>query len=133
MKTIQWQKSYEIGVEDIDLQHHYFLNLINTLIEAITANEDLRYLEALVSELDAYAKFHFRSEERMMQHSAYPNYEVHKQHHFDLIQKLSVEQYKLTNPTSPEDTQAVIEFLTSWFLHHTTGEDKLFADYLNKH
>ena len=128
--NVKWDKKYEIGVEDIDLQHHYFLNLINTLIEAINKNESQMYREALVSELDAYAKFHFKSEERMMLHSNYPQYETHKNHHFALIQQLGVAQYRLTNPSQPEDAQMIIEFLTSWFIEHTTKEDRLFADYL---
>ena len=93
--NVKWDKKYEIGVEDIDLQHYYFLNLINTLIEAINKNESQMYREALVSELDAYAKFHFKSEERMMLHSNYPQYETHKNHHFALIQQLGVAQYNI--------------------------------------
>ncbi len=26
-----WKKDYDLGIEDIDFQHHYFLNLINRL------------------------------------------------------------------------------------------------------
>ena len=133
MTNVKWDKKYETGIEDIDLQHHYFLNLINTLIEAINKNESQLYLEALVAELDAYAKFHFRSEERMMLHSNYPQYEVHKNHHFDLIQQLGIAQYKLTNPSKPEDAEAVIDFLLHWFMEHTTGEDRLLANYLQQY
>ena len=77
MAIVTWEKTYETGVEDIDLQHHYFLNLINHIADAIREKKEHSYIEALVSELEAYAKFHFKSEERMMVESHYPDYETH--------------------------------------------------------
>ena len=130
MEVVQWESKYETGVEDIDLQHHYFLNLINHIIEAIMKREEKLYVEALVSELEAYARFHFKSEERMMVKSGYPEYEQHKNHHFDLIQRLGIEQYKLLNMDEEGNAAEVMEFLISWFLEHTTKEDRCFADYL---
>ncbi len=130
METVKWEKRYETGVEDIDLQHHYFLNLINHFIVAIKNKEDVKNLKALGDELNAYARFHFSSEERMMVKSDYPDYELHKKHHIDLIQKLGIEEYRLVNATHIDDASEVIDFLIQWFINHTTNEDKLFANYL---
>lgn len=127
---IKWHHSYEVGVEDIDLQHHYFVNLIGRIGEQIAKSKNKAFVEALINELNAYARFHFSSEETMMVQSNYPDYEVHKNHHRDLIQRLSVEQYNLLQNNSPEKVEAIITFLMDWFLHHTRQEDKLFADYL---
>lgn len=133
MEVVAWDQKYEIGVEDIDLQHHYFLNLIGHIIEAIEQHAEKAYLEALIAELDAYAKFHFKSEERMMVYSNYPEYESHKSHHFDLIQRLSVEQYQLLNTPDSNGAEEVIHFLLDWFLEHTSKEDKRFGLYLQGH
>ncbi len=127
---IKWHNSYEVGVEDIDLQHHYFVNLISRIGEEITKSENQAFVEALINELNAYARFHFSSEERMMVQSHYPEYEIHKNHHRDLIQRLSVEQYNLLQNNSTEKVEAIVTFLMDWFLHHTQVEDKHFADYL---
>lgn len=129
---IKWHKSYEIGVEDIDLQHHYFVNLIGRIGEQIADSDNKAYIAALVNELNAYARFHFSSEETMMVHSDYPDYEEHKKHHIDLIQRLSVEQYKLLQEGSASKLEEITDFLMDWFLHHTRKEDKAFADYLHK-
>lgn len=131
MDVVQWEQKYETGIEDIDLQHHYFLNLVNYIIEALETKREKAYIEALISELNAYAKFHFKSEERMMVHSKYPDYETHKKHHLDLIERLSVEQYKLLNAMHSDEAAKVIDFLIHWFLDHTAGEDRLFANYLH--
>jgi len=49
MQDTLWHKEYEIGVEDIDLQHHYFFNLINRIETEIAGTDDRRYIESLVS------------------------------------------------------------------------------------
>lgn len=132
MKQVAWDKKYETGVEDIDLQHHYFLNLVNRLVAELEKGQDPEYIEALVSELNAYARFHFTSEERMMIHSNYPYYEVHKNHHLDLLQSLGVKEFKLIHTSTKEEAEEMIRFLINWFIDHTTGEDKDFANYLLK-
>ena len=75
---IEWLTKYEIGIEDIDLQHHFFFNLINRLAGELTRSDDLNYQNALVSELNAYARFHFISEENMMFRVGYPESVNHK-------------------------------------------------------
>lgn len=66
-----------------------------------------------------------------MLHSNYPEYELHKNHHLDLIQRLSVKQYNLINASNEGDANTIIEFLVEWFIDHTTSEDKLFAEFLH--
>ena len=112
VQHVDWENKYELGVEDIDLQHHYFLNLINRIAQEIGRSRDDLYLNALVSELNAYAKFHFISEETMMVHADYPRYQEHRRHHLDLIQRLSIEEYNLLNRQSDERVEETLNFLT---------------------
>ena len=130
VQHVDWENKYELGVEDIDLQHHYFLNLINRIAQEIGRSRDDLYLNALVSELNAYAKFHFISEETMMVHADYPRYQEHRRHHLDLIQRLSIEEYNLLNRQSDERVEETLNFLTEWFLEHTNKEDRQFAEFL---
>jgi hemerythrin len=127
-----WEAKYELGLEDIDLQHHLFFNLINRISDQILKDDGSGYIKALIDELNAYARFHFTSEETMMQYANYPKYEEHKQHHLDLIQRLSIKEYNLLHPKSAEETHEIIDFLRSWFLHHTSAEDREFVAYLNE-
>ena len=111
MNEIKWEKSIEGGVEDIDLQHHYFLNLVNRLIREIKKRDNPQYVIALTQELNKYAAFHFNSEETMMKYTNYPEYEQHKMHHLELIQKLSIEEFNLYNHMEDEQAEHIIEFL----------------------
>jgi hemerythrin len=126
-----WNGSYEIGMEDIDFQHHFFLNLINRLAGQLLVTQDLDYRNALISELNAYAKFHFLSEENMMRREHYPLLEEHRNHHRELVNQLSVKQNMLLLEDSEQAAGDVLDFLVAWFLSHTTHEDRLFADFVH--
>jgi hemerythrin len=130
---IPWQESYMLGIQDIDFQHHYFLNLINRLIADLRQHEDPSVVTSLVSELNAYARFHFISEENMMLRAGYPRIDEHKLHHRQLLDQLSLKQLRLDVRQSEEALNEIIDFLVDWFVHHSNSEDRQFADYLREH
>ncbi len=128
----EWLADYELGIEDIDLQHHFFFNLINRLASELIVNQDIQYRIDLVSELTAYAKFHFLSEENMMRKSGYPQFMRHKFQHIELIDSISRVSNQLFLTENDPEGKALINFLREWFLNHTRKVDKEFADYMLK-
>ncbi len=129
---IDWQAKYELGVEDIDFQHHFFLNLINRLAVELNQSNDKQYSGSLIAELNAYARFHFISEENMMYAAQYPALAEHKQHHRNLIDQLSSKGNRILMDSSETNINEILNFLIHWFIHHTTTEDKLFAQFLER-
>lgn len=127
---IEWKPVFNIGVEDIDFQHHYFLNLINRLSHELSEADNPDYRLSLVKELNAYAKFHFLSEENMMWQAGYPDLEAHRRLHLQLIDQLSHRQASLILKPSKRSARAILEFLAEWFLKHTQHEDQLFGGYM---
>ncbi len=124
---IGWKKEFELGVEEIDLQHRYFLDLVNRLIDELDSG-DRGYQQKLIQELNAYVKFHFISEENMMFAAAYPGMEEHRQLHFELVQDLNTRQaYFIDGHITAKE---ITDFLCSWFMHHTLAEDMKFGSYL---
>lgn len=65
----------------------------------------------------------------MMRRAGYDGLEAHKKLHSALIEELSILQKALVLKNSTKDSRDIIDFLVSWFLHHTTGEDRLFAQF----
>lgn len=128
--VIVWGPNFELGVEDIDLQHHYFANLINRLASDFAAITDPALRLSLLAELNAYARFHFISEENLMVRSGYPELASHRALHMKLIDELSAREGRLIVRNSAEDADDVLSFLGQWFLGHTAHEDRQFADYL---
>lgn len=129
-QPIEWKHDYELGIEDVDFQHHCFLNLINRLFDELETTKDANYRNALLNELSAYAKFHFISEENMMYQAGYPGLEEHQKLHCELIERLFNKESYLWIEQSLHNTRVLMNFLLDWFFHHTLNEDKLFANYL---
>lgn len=127
-----WKACYELGVEDIDLQHHFFFNLINRLAKELLLADNVQQRGELINELNAYAKFHFISEENMMRKSGYPHLSYHRNLHVELIEQLSTRGSMLLLSASPEAIESIIAFLGEWFLQHTREVDRKFARYLRE-
>ena len=119
-QRIEWLSTYNLGIDDIDFQHHFFLNLINRLAEELSTSENLEYRSGLIAELNAYARFHFISEENMMLRAGYPRLAEHRQHHHKLLEQLSFKENKLIMRKSEQDAEAVIDFLAP--LEYDTGK-----------
>lgn len=128
---IEWRPDYEIGVEDIDLQHRYFVVLLNRFMDEISST-DTQYREALIAELNAYARFHFISEENTMKRANYPMLREHKNSHRELMDQLSSKQHRVLMENTELANNALIDFLVAWFLQHTKMEDQLFAEFLHE-
>jgi len=129
---MEWKSEYEVGIEDIDFQHHFFLNLINRLSSELSGTDDVQYQNALISELNAYARFHFISEENMMFRFGFPRYTDHKNLHLELIDQLSSRANMLAIAHSNAESVHIIDFLVDWFLTHTNTIDRDFAAYILK-
>lgn len=119
---ILWIPDFETGVEEIDLQHHYFVDLINRLSRLLPRTEDRAYQARLLSELIKYAQFHFVSEENIMYSIGYEGLEQHKNLHFDLLNILNAKIGMFQQDMAEADE--VIGFLREWFVMHTLAEDK---------
>lgn len=129
---IAWESKFELGVDDIDFQHHYFLDLVNRIAGELGEGENHGYQDALLAELAAYARFHFISEENMMLRAGFPGQEEHRRRHLELIDQLSVKVNFFKLGHSEEKARELVEFLVQWFIGHTTNEDQRFADFLKR-
>lgn len=131
LKTIEWNKKYEIGIEDIDLQHHYFVNLISRFAREASRSTNKKYVTSLMQELIAYTKFHFKSEETLMVYYEYPEHDNHRKLHYELIENLNMELGLIQNHSHIHDIERFVDFLSEWFFKHTRVEDIKFSNFIS--
>jgi hemerythrin len=122
-ETLHWKPDYETGVREIDLQHRFFMDLINRLHEELIGATDSDYRAALFEELSNYARFHFVSEENLMFKFGYPDLDHHRMMHRQLIDELSWRAQE-------KSYDAILEFLVRWFIAHTVEEDCRIGQFL---
>ncbi len=122
--VLDWNQTLSIGVEGIDLQHRYFVDLIHRL--SIELEEgDAAYRARLINELGSYAQLHFTSEENFMYKLGFPDLEKHHKSHQALLQKLNgqIGLYLV----DMLDAAEIIEYLSNWLVQHIQTEDRAFG------
>jgi hemerythrin-like metal-binding protein len=100
MEKINWNDKFKIGVEEVDLQHEYFILLVNRLVDEFTESNDSTYKHRLLEELALYTSFHFISKGNLMIKNNYPDFKEHMAIHRKLLSQLNdkINYYKPTCP-----------------------------------
>lgn len=127
---LNWSHDYEIGNSRIDLQHETFLGLVNEFQQIRLAGHDKNKLCRTLREICLYATFHFHSEENVMTDCGYPGLEVHKLHHYTLLEVLNNKVLGLQ--MGQYDAESIEEFLIQWFVQHVKQEDMKIGQFLKE-
>ena len=128
---LSWSDEYSVGVEVLDQDHQRLLHLINNFQTAAHYNTGERFVRQALDELIDYTKTHFAREEQLMQENGYPDFEVHKLQHEQMIAKVGeeVERFERDPDGSVEE---LLSFLKEWLIHHIQGTDKEYGPHLNE-
>ncbi|OSM01517.1 bacteriohemerythrin [Magnetofaba australis] len=118
---ILWQKRFETGHEAIDLQHHYFVDLIQRIHAELNDATSAEHQAHLVRELIKYADFHFTSEENLTRAAPHEAWLLHQERHAELLAESRYNAEKLKSGQMSADD--FIDFLYFWFIGHTLHED----------
>jgi len=124
---LEWDQKLSVGVENIDLQHRYFIDLIGRLSIEL-AGQDKDYQAKLIDELSSYTRQHFTAEENLMYKLGYPNLEQHRESHQNLLEQLhgQIGLYLLDMLEGEE----IIGYLSKWLLQHMLKEDKQLGKFI---
>lgn len=117
-----WEESLSVGIDTIDEHHRYLFDLINDLFEVVSNKRGVREVARLIKATDAYAKVHFRTEEKMMLHYDFKGIQLQEQQHraFEAkIQELYDELHE--NPLLAQFN--ILSYLRDWLIHHIRVED----------
>jgi len=131
MAFIHWDKSFSVGVDDIDKQHQKLIELINELHDAMMCGKDDAVLESVLASVADYTEYHFSFEEKLMDESGYPETVKHKAAHQELKRKLLELQKEFPCHKSGTNMR-VMEFLQNWLIGHviTAEQDVALGAYL---
>lgn len=130
MKTIPWNRRYEIGVEAIDREHKQLFATINKLL---TLGEEEEKKEWVCREGVKYLKNHviehFQHEEAYMRSVDYPDFDVHKRLHDDFQNNTlpSLEEELEETSYSEEAMRHFLGVSIGWLVAHTQTEDLAIA------
>jgi hemerythrin len=128
---VNWDEKYATGIERIDEQHKALIVIINDLYLACTGqDEDMEgaFKEAM-SRMVAYVRFHFGTEQKLLEKIKYPEFSDHKKQHDDMIKNI-LESAKDYNEGKRFVPNHFVRFLVDWLFSHIALYDKRYAVFI---
>lgn len=125
MTLLTWKSEYSVGIEAVDFEHREMIELLNALYDELKDKSDPDAIEQFLGDIHATISAHFALEERVMQRSAYSEFEAHKDDHEELL-----DQIRDLMDTFILDSESGIallqERLSDWFsVHFSTFDARL--------
>jgi hemerythrin len=130
MSLFAWSDKYSLHIGQIDEQHKKLVGMLNELFDAMKAGKGNDVLDNVLSQLIAYTKSHFATEERLMKAHGYPDHQAHKAEHDELTKQV-VEFQQRFQARSTGLSMELMAFLKNWLINHIQGSDKHYAPFLH--
>lgn len=123
MALIEWSPELEVGVPVVDEQHRGLVVLINRLHEINVGERPLAEMDGIFTELVAYTKTHFSTEEALMRRYGFARSAEHQAEHRKFVKVLSEFRAKYEGGQSAVSV-VVLNFLRGWLGNHILESDK---------
>jgi len=121
IEQVDWNKSFDTGIEQIDLQHRRIVEMINQLIaDAPSAKGEV--ITQILQAMRRYIAEHFSYEEYLMREAGYKYLRQHTALHQRFIDKVG--ELVVAHEQGSLNHDTMIQFLLSWLLDHIGHEDQ---------
>ncbi len=121
---IVWTDEFLVGISEIDEQHRALVDMINGFYAALAGNAAHRQaLGNLLRGLVDYTKYHFATEERLMQEAQLPLTRPHLRQHQEFVQKVADMADRFSHGRLVLSVEATT-YLRDWLQGHILGTDR---------
>ena len=131
MEKIQWKDEYSVGVALLDEQHKRMIEIINTLIDAPTADVGSKTVAETLKKMAEYSQAHFQEEELLFEEFGYPDAAAHAETHKEYVQQTVVFcGAAMTHVDAVPER--LLRFLKDWWVDHILGEDLKYKEFFKE-
>jgi hemerythrin-like metal-binding protein len=127
MALITWNEYFVTGIEQIDEQHRWLVDLVNSAAPVLALNYQRSHVRAdsLLDQLEDYVQFHFDCEDRLMRDFAIDSRHLahHRQSHAGFAAEVRRMRAAYTCGATPSGGK-LLAFLANWLIYHLLGEDQ---------
>lgn len=129
----EWNEIYELGIQEIDLQHKKLISISNELYDVATKGDvNLKItMSKILKNLTDYTVYHFTSEEEFMKKYGYQGAPMHKIAHDNFVAEVT-QQIKNLSEGSQEDVLIFYDYIANWILAHIAKADKIWATFVKE-
>jgi hemerythrin-like metal-binding protein len=130
MALMVWNDHFVTGVDIIDQQHQWLIELINAAAPLLALNDGggRERGEKLLDELVNYAVFHFKTEDDLMRDQRIDprHHDAHLESHARFADEVGQKRKALADGSVPSGEE-LLAFLANWLIFHILGEDQALA------
>ena len=128
MAFMEWQKSFELNIEEFDDHHKHLIGLIDCLFDSYRMGKDKEILGGMLYELVSYTEYHFQAEEAWMTEHKYPSLSQHHNEHINFVSKV-IEFNNDFKDGKAELSADVLKFLVNWLTQHILKADASYGKF----
>ena len=133
MKNVhfEWKDDYNVHVALIDGQHKELIKIIDDLYQSILQKNSNEIISQIFDRLNAYAIYHFGTEEKYFKEFGYP----HATEHMDEHEKYKTDITKMEQDEKDGKLEALqlLMYLENWWVNHILNVDKKYSEFFNEH
>ena len=122
---MEWDESYNIGIEVIDNQHRQILDYIN-ILEEVRKTGDRGKIKEVLEDLIDYTQSHFTFEENLLEQVHYQYLPSHRGIHALFVKRLHDYREKFDQGVSVEND--LYRLLSKWLINHIQHDDQDYVD-----
>ncbi|MEK7638420.1 MAG: bacteriohemerythrin [Patescibacteria group bacterium] len=118
----------ELTIQEIDEQHHKFIDLIAKLETAVAENSVKEHLNEVYDGLRDYVAYHFTTEEHHFdEFGCYPNAEAHKAAHRAFTEHITDIRYRFLD-NEEVLTVELAHAMYDWLVNHIKHMDREYIE-----
>ncbi len=131
--NVAWRSEYEMGIDELDVQHRELIGIMEALHTAVMGSNDSA--AALLVELESSIRQHFELEERLMREHHYPFSADHIALHNSYMNFfIKLRDEIKTHVGDPWYLGFRIKLsLADWMLNHSNRDDRHLGKFLQDH
>ena len=130
MMLIQEQDVQKVANEMMNMLHQDEMEVINNFHDAVVA-KDIEKIDELFTVFLAEIETHFKTEEAMMEQSAYADAQMHKNDHDAIRKKLEKFKKRWDVLKGPTELQGFLEKdFKKWYIQHVSKWDAQTAPHI---
>ncbi|GAA5180594.1 bacteriohemerythrin [Acinetobacter kookii] len=122
---MEWNETYNIGIDVIDNQHRQILDYINALEQVKNTGQRDKIKEVLEDLID-YTQSHFSFEENLLEQVSYQYLPSHRGIHELFVKRLN--DYRLKFEKGEAIENDLYRLLSKWLINHIQHDDQDYVD-----
>ena len=122
---MEWNETYNIGIDVIDNQHRQILDYINALEQVKNTGQRDKIKEVLEDLID-YTQSHFSFEENLLEQVSYQYLPSHRGIHDLFVKRLN--DYRLKFEKGEAIENDLYRLLSKWLINHIQHDDQDYVD-----